>query len=972
MALLVITGLANCGKTGRVYSRVREASSAGRNPVLLLPSEPEVQRAAGELCQSGPLGTSVLQFDRYLDSLWLSLGDGRLIVGQTQRTLLLRQALKTHPPAILKGSAEHAGFLRILERVVQRAGERVPVDGALARTEAHRSAAGEILRLVDAYEALLLQSGLVESSAAHRCVVERIESHSMSGPLAVNRFGSFTPIQRAFLTRAVELGVEVTVALTWADGHPATTAADETIRYLMGLPGAEIVQLDSPQPPSMEIQALEQSLFTGVSPRTPLKAGGAVVLSEAAGVSGEAQRIIREIQELEISGIPLEEIAVVFRRPEAHIEAIAAALAEAGLSFNLDARVPVVRTGLGRALSLLLQHLCGGRERAELVGFLRSGYAWTAPGDVDHFDERARRARPPGGFRLLADAKLIGPKTHVFLDRAETLCGVSLDASHVSGWRYLIADMLRSRHGAPSVFGPEGLADAGAQRAIMQAIEEMTALTCCQFTPRDVLDQLGALDVSLSGGEREGQLHVMNAERARSRRFDAIVVGGLVGGEFPVNAAEDALGRPDLTAALARAGIDVASRGGAAEERMLFYQVVTGARKKVVLSRAVVDDDGKPLRASTFWEDVLDLYRDPETGDFASDEGPRTRRLTLADLAEHEDAPLSERRALRDQASAASAGATLGALTPRVALARWRAGARSGCVTGEVAESLARREVFSASDIEAYLACPYRWFYQRELTAKPLEEALDALEKGRIAHEILRTFYDAWIANGYDRVTPELLAEASSQLALSAELVVASRPAPRTLLEEEVVRGAVSGARRIVERDARFLPGFAPVHHEWSFGASGGTGAEEIGSFFLRGRIDRIEVSPGGIMIVDYKSGGTVAPRAKFASEGLVQLQLYGLIASRRLNQPLLGGLYRSMLYGGDRGFYLSEGLAGAGLSAKDGCTEEELEQVLADAVIAAETAVAGMRAGEIPATPRKTGTCEYCVARCVCGGSKQ
>lgn len=962
MALTVVTGLGNAGKSGHVYDRVRQTAAAGLSPVLVLPSEPEVQRAVGEFSGSAPLGVSVLQFDRYLDSLWSILGDGRTIVGRVQRTLLLQQALAVAPPEVLQRSARHTGFLRILEVVVQRAAERPGGAKLVSRPGAPRTPAGEILDIAAAYAGLLAQAGLVESEEAYRIVAATVEAKHIGGPLAVNRFGSFTPAQLAFLTRAAALDVEVIVALTWENNHPATTAASETVDYLSGLPGARTVVAEDQQIGSPELAHLEKELFSEHLVGPGSDARDDLVFSEAAGLSGEAQRIVRDIQELVISGIPAHAIAVVFRRPEAHLSAIREAFNEVGVAADYDVRTPLVRTGLGRALSLLLQHFCGERGRAELTGLLRSGYAWASAGDVDGYDERTRRDRALNAHHLLEEAKSTGPRTRLFLERAHELCAARINTESVEAWRLLVADMMRSRYGSPVILDSGGAADARAQRALMTAIEEMASLGDLEFGARDLLALLDAVGVSLSDGERPGHVQVMSAERARSRRFEAVILGGLVGGEFPANSSDDALSQPALAGPLAVAGIDVLPRGGADEERLLFYQVVTGARQKLILSRTIVDDDGKPLRSSALWEETLDLYRDPATGDLPEVGGPRIRRLTLADMTEHEDAPLSERRTLREQAALPSGGA------PRAVLARRRAGARRGCVTGAVAEQLAQRQVFSASEIEAYLACPYRWFYQRELNPRPIDEPIDALERGRVAHEIMSTFYAAWTAAGYERVTPELLPTALGMLADVSGTVLAGRPAARTLMEDEVLRGAVSGAGRIVVRDAEFLPGFVPRHHEWSFGGRNTDTAEPVGSFFLQGRIDRIDVSAAGIVIIDYKTG-VVTPRAKFADDGLVQLPLYGFVTSRRLEQPLLGGLYRSMRYGGDRGFYSEDNLAHLGLASRDACVAEEFDAVTTDAIAAAETAVAGMRAGQIPATPRKASTCGYCPARSVCGG---
>src|SRR5665648_182626 len=133
---------------------------------------------------------------------------------------------------------------------------------------------------------------------------------------------------------------------------------------------------------------------------------------------------------------------------------------------------------------------------------------------------------------------------------------------------------------------------------------------------------------------------------------------------------------------------------------------------------------------------------------------PPLRSVGLADLAEAPDAPIAERRTLRDAARRGDAA------HPRVKLAKARALAREDRLTGEAGRVLRDRHTFSVSELEAYLNCPYRWFYERRLSGEPLDREVDALERGKLAHEAMRCFYEAWSEEGYERVTPETLPQA--------------------------------------------------------------------------------------------------------------------------------------------------------------------------------------------------------------------
>ena len=140
----------------------------------------------------------------------------------------------------------------------------------------------------------------------------------------------------------------------------------------------------------------------------------------------------------------------------------------------------------------------------------------------------------------------------------------------------------------------------------------------------------------------------------------------------------------------------------------------------------------------------------------------------------------------------------------------------------------------------------------------------------------------------------------------------------------------------------------------------------------LRGRIDRVDIGPGGEAVVyDYKGGTGAAPAANWIADGNLQVALYmsaverllGLRAAAGLYQPLMG---RSLQPRGavdrDSGLELS-------FSPRDLLDADELRDLIEHARAAARGVAeqaAGGRLEPRPATCSFKGGCSYpAICRC-------
>ena len=925
MPLTLVSGRANAGKTGIIYGAMRRALEDGRGPVLLLPTRPDVVRARGELGDSGLLGLEIAQFDKYLESLWDILGDGRRIVSHVERDMMLRRALAAEAPGRLEISGNGRGLRHLLARLVERrAEEGVAIPGLVLGPGA------AVVGIVRSYERLIADHGLVEREEAFRVLADS-EATRLGDPLAVHRFSDLTRSQERFVTAAAGAGVDVWVSLPWETGLPAAAAVEPLASRL-----AMVATVLKAPPGSYttvpELARLEKGLFAQPAPAA---ADGAVDLVVAQGPDAEAVAIARTVAGHIAAGIRPEEIAVAFRDPLRHVRVVRRALDRAGIQADYDVRLPAAGSPLGRALLHLWAFAAEGTSRVDLVAFLRTPFSGADPEAVDAIDARWRAGRIDAGRVLLASL-VACPVALSRVRLAQSLLDRRLDAAAVERWRELADGLLASAYpGDAPLLRSDAALDTRVHGALLAAVSSLAGLEG-EARSEDVIETMREALVAPDAVERAGRVQIMGVERLRSRRFEAVVLGGLTASEFPQSEGEDGSASETLGGAISALGLTPKVQSAAARERLLYYEAVTRARRRLTLVRQESDDEGAELAPSVFWDETLDLYRDP-LGDPGSDSLPEQRRVTAADMG--------------DLAPAASA-------MPHRS-------APQGVIVDEVIRTGLARAVVSVSDIETYLACPYRWFQARVVAPGTLDLEIDARTRGTLAHEALAEFYRRLPgALGVERVTPGVVGDAVELAERVTTEVLAGAGRPRTLDEEMALSTIRPLVTRLVARDATFLPDWRPVKVEWSFGMD--DEPYDFGGFLLRGRVDRIDDGPAGLVVIDYKTGSSsVTPQAKMLSDGKVQMPLYAAVASARLGGRIAGGLYRSLSKRLDRGFLLNDAFGGA-FTRTDALAAEDIEKLVEGAVALAGEAVEGMRNGRIAPRPSPE-ACRLCIASGFC-----
>ena len=226
---------------------------------------------------------------------------------------------------------------------------------------------------------------------------------------------------------------------------------------------------------------------------------------------------------------------------------------------------------------------------------------------------------------------------------------------------------------------------------------------------------------------------------------------------------------------------------------------------------------------------------------------------------------------------------------------------------------------FSASKLETYRNCPFKFlvtYVWRQQPAEAAGEDLDPMQRGSLLHRVLECFVQNHLeerlqASRYEVLQQELDAIfdktwrelAEKGLLYPGDFWQHDKELQRVLLHRWL-QGEISYSEAGELR---------PVFTELEFGRNGaGEMAVEVNgrTIYLNGKIDRIDRAGSKYFVTDYKSGD--APKSNAFADTDLQLPLYLLAAERLLADPaggsVAGGGYLSLKEGERKESFLLPG----------------------------------------------------------------
>jgi ATP-dependent helicase/DNAse subunit B len=991
MPLHLVHGPPNSGRAGHVRRRFTEALA--RDPILVVPTVDDVYSFERELARSGGgalLGGRVATFDGLFGEVASAAGlSPPPDLTAAQRLRLAREAVARTDLGVLRRSARTPGFAIALEELI---GELQAAGAAAEEVEAAASELGEsayLAELAALYgEFLDLRDragrGDAHSAAAASVAAVRRDPDVWRGrPVLLYGFDDLTGEQLE-LVDALAGAAEVTVALAFEDR--AALAARARLLEELKRRGATDESL-APQPAntaSALLFTLERGFLADPAERTP--PDDSLILLRAAGERAEAEAIGAEIARLLAAGEPADGIAVALRDPDSRGTLHARVLESFGIPVALEATVPVAQTATGATLLAILRAALGGGTAADLLRYLR-GPRRAPAGRVDSLERLMRRERIEDADRLaelLEEREERAAATFARLraaapDPAGLLRECAGLARDISEWPLALPETRGVVPGRPAAL------ELRAGAAVASALEELADLPGLEPGPGELIATLEEMRLPLWRGPATGRVRIASPYRLRAGRFATLFAASLQDGEFPrhrdsgpflTDEQREALGLPE------RAETD-------AEEAYLFYVCLSLPTHRLYLSYRASDERGEAEPRSPFLDEVRRLLapEPPPSGEDPVD-AAITRARGLADVVFAPEAAPGEAelgRALAALAGRADPAGLLGGMAvpaelsarilERLGRARESTLLPNGIRNDAFAAELAERAAFGGTTLENFATCSYRWFVDHELRPDSMEPDPEPLLMGGLMHRVLERLYkerpggdpiprpgsvDAWVSRA-----DEMTREAGAERGLSPE-----RATDRALL-----RRAAALVAALLRREAASAPSARPSPEtvEAGFGYEGGRPALDLGGFSLHGRIDRIDLVPGGAVVRDYKLG-RATPYKRFGEEAKLQLALYMTAVRELWGLEPLGGLYVPLSSGREprpRGIVLAAErervLEGVDLVDRDFVEAEEMEEVLAAAVKRSQEIVGEMRAGRVRRNPVNNTCPSYCTFAPIC-----
>jgi RecB family exonuclease len=971
IGLTLILGPANSGKLGQVLEWWQTRLHS--RPLIVVPTGPDARSLSREMAQrAGALvgQSGAVTFDGLVRLL---LRRPEPYAGEFERSLLISTLLHEHPPQASGFSARFPGMVSAVSSLLEQLGDsgRSPEEIGLAlqrwgsEDPESASLAADIRGLMTGYRALRDRLGLADRSDSVR------EALTMAAgceqPLAFYGFTSFTYAQRRLVAALAEK-VEVLLVFDHEQSRVRGLTTPDELAYWQGL----AVDRQELRPQALAytsdaVRYLERRFMDDdPDPEPPPPAQdetGGVRFLLASGQRNEAEAAAEQVTALIRSGLRPGDIAVVVRHMKMWGRLLEDVFVSCDIPCQVDERFTLDETGLGHAFLTGLRGVAAD-DPHQVLEYLRSPYSGltleqASDLELDYLRQTARgvdaltdHAHPPVRARLYdLEAAVQGRRSEavVRLDAAQALA------------RSMLQNGLRGSDPCSVVDSGDAAADSRAFRALQKALSGLVVHGTNGVLPADAL-RLEVLLTTLArtavpGGElgSEDAVQILTVHRARARRFQAVLILGLVEGEFPGRS-----DRPALLTQEQRDRLDAAGGGlfspETDQEEALFVRAVSRAWRYLFLSSRDADDGGGYAGQSYYWSHCKELLRVGE-----HEHVHRSLADQVFDLA---GAP-TPRQYLRGCAARGLApprGCGLPTLVPP----QWaRPGEGAGLASGEVLAQLSATQSFGPSSLEKYLTCPFMWFVDKVVGVEDLETVVDDRLVGQLLHKVLSDTFQELRGAGVLPLKAEALPFAEGVAAAVIEALVDGEecpggPAERRLSEHKLKRLVADlFAMEVSMRSSRTL-----VDTEVGVGGKSGV---DIGGLAVGGRIDRVDSAASGeLFIIDYKSSSLPAKRDIGTAQAL-QLPLYILaLAAERPEQPVAGGMYLSPKKQESVGVIKAACEEVAGTTTCRVVDDDEWDEMLQSALLAAQEAAEGIRAGRI--APRSDRSCpDWCRLGPVC-----
>ena len=936
MGLLLYKQQTGAFLSNSIQEQLRASLERWGSAQLIVPSSDTVllvKRQLGAI-QELSVGVNVSTFDEWMRNQWKLYGSSDRLLSNTLRKVFFQQ--------ILDGmSADELGSLNAGKGTVELLSKLAPeylteLDQIMTSGQL---SAGQIsaCKVLERYKALLEEKSYVEGCQCLDYLLQSIPAQGAA--LIFSRVEDLSEARLKFV-RKLSQKREVTFSLYVPEG-PAGYAAEQQLE-LVGGPGCDC-RVDAELAPAAKSQELNDLLArvfraTEGNEVTP---SGAVTFLSPLGQLAEAESISRYISQCVESGS--KSFVVYTSNPQKVWEALSQKLAAKGIAAHYKRSVRIQDSLAGRAFASLIDAYVMLSERAELEKNIDYQASEHQMGDMSWWPPRTLTdylISPISGIRVerawMLDKSWRGNRTLYATRVLETLSKAAM-SSRLCAETIKSLELGRIGSAAQRIIeylsaeaSDEQSETAQSEEALLQNQESLKVMSKIvssaqelheaglKLTPQTLKsfmnlckDQAVIMPVS-NGIKSDIQVLIAPVSQAHSfepHMFDTVIFQGMDTLNFGVKASDGALQE------FIRHASKTPKVSEFARYQRDFYTALTTASTSVAFEKVEQKDVFNAVALS----EVKACY--PK--DYAKKTG----------VARGEEEVLVN---LLPQASNPDCVVELptiepGEIDPKlkniVVLPRHLTRETlEQELQGLIEVSREGLPLLSASQIETYLECPYKWFTQRRIKISQVDTDFAPMQIGTFIHRVLELTHATLLAEalGCDvadvdsvvesallqdipgsRITSDNLDHAKQVLdscfvqvwdeqfnninrASSNELI------PHSIQERKQVENIREDLKDLLEFEASHFIGYQPRFFELRFGREENV-VEYAGAQFT-GSIDRVDVNAHGqALIIDYKHKATKDLKAYSAKLSL-DSELSKEILPRHVQSAIYAQIMRKQL----------------------------------------------------------------------------
>jgi len=789
-----------------IYDLCCQNIKKGRRVIYIAPSRELIFKVRKDISSlmGGLINIDVMSFDDLEMEILKGSGRSGFSVDSSALSIILSGTLEklAHQDTSLSfftSVLDKPGFVEGCLRAIRRMKRSMVLPDDLRRIRESLNDHGELsLKLSDleaiyrAYESELKRLKIKDSEDLAMEAVDLARSSFMfssMGLMVVDGFIDIDPINRELLRNIAEAFPQADYICSVPFNAPsAREFVEEHIIKDLSKMGFNLKEIDG----NCTSSPLEH-LFS-INPPKCCDASN-ICINNHPCIEDEVRGTARRIKQLVMSGEKPERMAVVITSDKDYRDILPDIFSEMGLPLDMGQRIPLSSHPVARDLWTLLKLKMMGMSLEGLIGVVSSRYFGLVPLEHQKGAEEALMKLYDGEHTMEAlDAADVSPESHGLTEeqlnwaktgfsRVQDIINLLPDEGVVGEFVEKLAGILDSfkirenlvrLYKSGLISSELFIRDVKGHFSIMETLSGISNLykqagadnRKIQFREfaSIINESLRNQTITIAQRGKEG-IKVVEPEAFRGVDYDYVFILGLNEGVYPKLSSKGGLFTIGEREVLLRYGLDLGCRTlELSRSKIAFMLACCAAKKKLFLSYRTTGEDGSYMIKSPFLDELEGLYEKNEIEKVTGKKRCMRERFegTLHEVWSKNEAidsilindwqksgPDSRLEGLRRTLKSNGLDGSLKEIYRLGGIEKARQQGETldrydGLINGTGTAQSDRSYCFSASQINTYASCPFK-YYMQSVLAMPTDEddgEFNPKNEGTVYHEVLRYYYE--------------------------------------------------------------------------------------------------------------------------------------------------------------------------------------------------------------------------------------